>query len=78
MTPAIPVLIDCLRDAIDEQHRATNKAFFTERFVSYGDGRAIETALRSCLAILAPFDQNDPIPTWDAEGLDCGSQQETA
>ena len=78
MTPAIPVLIDCLRDAIDEQHRLTNKCFFTERFVSYGDGRAVETALRSCLAILEPFHQDHPLPLSHAEGLDCRPQQEAA
>ena len=78
MSQSIPILIDCLRDAIDEQHRTTNKSFFTERFVSYGDGRALETALRSCLAILQPFNQGDPIPLGYTEGMDCGSQQEVA
>jgi hypothetical protein len=78
VTKSIPILIDCLCDAIDEQHRATNKAFFTERFVSYGDGRSLETALRSCLAILQPFNQGDSIPACYAEGVDCGSHQEAA
>ena len=78
MSQAIPILIDCLRDAIDEQHRATNKAFFTERFVSYGDGRAIETALRSCIAILEPFNKSDPLLACHTEGLDCGSQKKVA
>jgi hypothetical protein len=78
VTPAIPVLIDCLRDALDEQHRSTNKCFFTQRFVSYGDGRSLETALRSCLAILEPFNQGDPLLACDSEGMDCGSHQEAA
>ena len=76
MTPALPILIDCLRDAIDEQHKITNRHFFAQRFVSYGDARAIEQALRSALAILEPHAAPDPIPACDACGLDHGSQQE--
>ena len=78
MTPALPILIDCIKDAIDDQRKITNRHFFAQRFVSYGDARAIEQALRAALAILEPHVKPDPLPACDALGLDHGSEQEAA
>lgn len=57
-----------LEDALDDTHRQANRMFFSQRFVSYGDLRAREEAVRSCLRILEPYRPTDKVPAVEHHG----------